>query len=536
MSVSTRSCALCVHFHGVNQGISVAGGTGFAFSDDIRYCSERGIPLNLPNTPIERVDTMLEEWATPCQSFKSVTDPGVETPVTIEAKVSMSVGTNPLAAMVGESVQHARPSSCGECAYLIGTSESMVKFGWPVQICGLTLELLPRKVQTEAASKCTRGVQRHLSSEPLDTSMIHLLPVYGKPKEVSPDDPVEVLRAPVADPQSYSSDLDLDDLDKAEGIKSWRLIKNRVGRGRDIALPIFDPAHFTEFERSLIPAYGSRTNPELYVDHDDDLLYAAASSLLVDERVLVLTGEPGTGKTQMAEYLAFQMGLPFYVYSLRDSMEVSDLLGGMHVTVENGASKTEFVRGPFLEAWTRPSIILLDEVNAAPDEIWHFLRGPLEGKPIVLTEDQGQVIPKHPRCYLIATQNPAWDARNSSVRDLAAADIDRLIFKELTYPEASVERDIIASRCNAMGYPIQHKVLDIIMRVSEEIRRMTDPVQGSGALMISWGMRTNIMVAIATEMRTIGDAYRTVVVDALSPQDREQVMSIVNTYLTEEER
>lgn len=69
-----------------------------------------------------------------------------------------------------------------------------------------------------------------------------------------------------------------------------------------------DPEKRIQQEKLDLPDWSRQNRPEQYVI-DDDGLVAAVNAALVLGQPLLLTGEPGTGKTTLAERVAWQLGL-----------------------------------------------------------------------------------------------------------------------------------------------------------------------------------------------------------------------------------
>ena len=117
---------------------------------------------------------------------------------------------------------------------------------------------------------------------------------------------------------------------------------------------------------------------------------------------LLVTGDPGTGKTQLAWFLGSYFGIevrPFLVKSTstaRDLQYEFDAVGYLQAayaaerSTEHGAEKRH--RGDFLEAgplWRAyedeaPSVLLIDEIDKAPRDFPNDLLHELDQPPIVV--------------------------------------------------------------------------------------------------------------------------------------------------------
>lgn len=132
--------------------------------------------------------------------------------------------------------------------------------------------------------------------------------------------------------------------------------------------------------RSLPPTLGSHREAARSFQPDADLVDAVNVALAVGAPLL-LTGEPGTGKTQVAFYLAWYFDIEDSLFSLyvRSNTTAEDLLYHFDAVAYLHAAndparhgqivKKEFVEpGPLWKAYETPgpSVVLLDEIDKAP--------------------------------------------------------------------------------------------------------------------------------------------------------------------------
>lgn len=134
-------------------------------------------------------------------------------------------------------------------------------------------------------------------------------------------------------------------------------------------------------QRKIPASLGSHKEAAQHFQPDPDLVDAVNVALAVGAPLL-LTGEPGTGKTQVAFYLAWYFGLEDSLFSLyvRSTTTAEDLLyrfdavAYLHAANDPArhgqtVNKADFVEhGPLWKAYGTPgpSIVLLDEIDKAP--------------------------------------------------------------------------------------------------------------------------------------------------------------------------
>lgn len=82
---------------------------------------------------------------------------------------------------------------------------------------------------------------------------------------------------------------------------------------------------------------------------------------------VLMIGPAGSGKTTMGELVARDLKLPFGVISCSGGMTTMDLIGSLMPTGAGGSF--EFVASKFTEMCQRPGVFLLDEIDAADENL-----------------------------------------------------------------------------------------------------------------------------------------------------------------------
>lgn len=242
---------------------------------------------------------------------------------------------------------------------------------------------------------------------------------------------------------------------------------------------------------------------------------AAEDQLYVTEDYIV------THNTEFFRYMSWLMCLPFERVSITSSSEIDELAGK---TAYQEGRGTYFEYGRIPQSWSKPCVIVIDEPNVGPPDVWQFIR-PLtdNSKQLVLDMNAGERIDRNENCYMGMAFNPAWDARNIGAEQISDADGSRLMHIFVDYPSEKLEKQIIRERCSVDGYEIEEATLNSIMRIAKQLRALSE----DGTLGVTWGLRPQIKVARATRWFDMPQAYRLAAADLLEPEQAELILDTV---------
>ena len=183
------------------------------------------------------------------------------------------------------------------------------------------------------------------------------------------------------------------------------------------------------------------------------------------EKPLLLEGEPGTGKTKLAQEFAAQANVPLFEVPITSESKVSQLVSrfdevqrlmdaqaaianaqmkqaGIDMNIDTGGRHVdrleEYVHlGPLAEAFSQPgSVLLLDEIDKAPRELPNNLLFLLSERRIVVPETR-QVIACQPG------QMPIIVITSNHEQDLPAPFIRRCIYMYIEFPPPERMREIV---------------------------------------------------------------------------------------------
>lgn len=507
MSNTPKSCFNCPSLLSVDESANF-----FHKTIGVPVCAKFGKPIGRATSSRDESENIARTFASTCEEYGK---PRPAVPDWQQAKFQVMLPDPQV--LVSPKLNPDIVKSCIGCKNFVREDVVLSEAGWSAGLCSAKGKLLLASRYTIEARNCEYKDYGPVRSE---IGGMYYLPEY-EDNFVGVGDPLrewEKQQVNFIDPVDYPTDKEVSADDNSHGIRAWRRIKDPVGD--NVAyLPIYDVTFFDDDERLKIPRTGDQEHPEDYIDHFWGTYKTAVLWTELDETP-ALWGSAGSGKTELFRHMAWMMCLPFERFSITGSTELDDLAGKMHFEDNH----TIFKYGRLPKAWTKPSVIVIDEPNTGPNEVWQFLR-PLtdNSKQLVMDMHQGERLPRHDDCYLGMAMNPAWDMKNIGANQIGDADANRMMHLYVQLPPAKLEREIIKKRCSHDGWEIPDEKLDTIMSIAEEIRKMCD----DGALTMSWAIRPQIKVARALRWFDYMTAYRMASADYLEPAQSELVMDII---------
>jgi MoxR-like ATPase len=204
--------------------------------------------------------------------------------------------------------------------------------------------------------------------------------------------------------------------------------------------------------RALPPSLGSHREAARSFQPDPDLVDAVNVALAVGAPLL-LTGEPGTGKTQVAFYLAWFFDIEEHLYPLyvRSTTTAEDLLyrfdavAYLHAANDPArrgqtVEKADFVeKGPLWRAYDAggPAVVLLDEIDKAPRDFPNDLLNVLDQHTFHVPE-AGRTVSRG------AAAPPIVVITSNSERRLPEPFLRRCIFHHIEFTEELLRRAVEA--------------------------------------------------------------------------------------------
>lgn len=509
-----KSCASCPSFLQANRAVSK-----FKKNIGAPVCGRYGHVLGKPGATPAQNNRVQQHFAANCPSYG---EPMPAIPERFDFYVVMPDVDARTKAI--DPLKQNACNTCASCVNLISDDIVAQEFGWLAGMCRAKGKLILSNRQVAEAKNCEyREIGKRINS----VGGLHLLPEY----ENALHNPADLTKAyfkskeNFVDPVDYPTDREVGDEEAEAGIRAWRAIPDPDGSGNVAYLPIYRVDFFSEEEQRKIPRTNDEEHPELYIDHFGGVYLAAVAWSELDETP-TLWGEAGTGKTELYRHLAWLMCLPFERISITASTELDEIIGKMEYTPEKG---TYFRYGRIPLCWQKPCVLVLDEPNTGPVEVWQAVR-PLtdNSKQLVIDANKAESLPRHNDCYLGIAMNPAWDAKNVGAMEIADADANRLFHAYVELPSDRLERQIIKDRIHLDGWEITDDQLDFIMAVAKDLRALSE----DGKLPITWAIRPQIKVARALKWFSPVTAYKRAIADYLEPETKDIILDTVRAHVS----
>jgi MoxR-like ATPase len=208
---------------------------------------------------------------------------------------------------------------------------------------------------------------------------------------------------------------------------------------------------------------------ENYVaDAELKLAVNAAVSL---ERPLLIKGEPGTGKTMLAEEVARALGKPLFQWHIKSTTKaqqglyeydaVSRLRDSQLGDARVGDISSYIVKGVLWQAFESPeqAVVLVDEIDKADIEFPNDLLRELDRMEFFVYETQRTIRARHRPIIFITSNNE---------KELPDAFLRRCFFHYIRFPDKETMQAIVD-----VHYPgIKKRLVQAAMEVFFDIREM----------------------------------------------------------------
>ena len=210
------------------------------------------------------------------------------------------------------------------------------------------------------------------------------------------------------------------------------------------------------------------TGTDSYIATADLML--AVNSAIVLERPLLIKGEPGTGKTMLAEEVARALNMPLYQWHIKSSTKaqqglyeydaVSRLRDSQLGDPRVHSISNYIIKGKLWEAFESGSqaVVLIDEVDKADIEFPNDLLRELDRMEFYVYETQQVVQAKHRPIIIITSNNE---------KELPDAFLRRCFFHFIRFPDRETLEQIVAVHYPDIQSALVKEALEVFLGVRE---------------------------------------------------------------------
>ena len=172
--------------------------------------------------------------------------------------------------------------------------------------------------------------------------------------------------------------------------------------------------------------------------------------------------------------LAARLNYPIFEVTGRGRLEFADLCG--HISLHEGSMRYEY--GPLSLAMRYGGLFLINEVDLLSPEVAVGLNGVLEGAPLCLPENGGEVIHPHEMFRIACTGNTNGGGDDTGLYQgtgrMNLAWLDRFMLCEVNYPDAVVEKDLLVKLHPVLPEHIAVKMVDFANEIRKQFIGASD--------------------------------------------------------------
>ncbi len=182
--------------------------------------------------------------------------------------------------------------------------------------------------------------------------------------------------------------------------------------------------------------------------------------LMTSRDPFYLFGPTGCGKSSLIKQLAAKLNYPVFGVTGHSRLEFPDMVG--HLTVENGSMTFQY--GPLALAMKYGGLFLVDEIDLLDPATAAGLNSILDGEPLCIAENGGEIIHPHPQFRFAATANTNGGADETGLYQGTLtqnlAFMDRFWLCEVTYPTVESEEQLLEMKASFLPEDLRKKMIE----------------------------------------------------------------------------
>ncbi|MCF0254140.1 MAG: AAA family ATPase [Duodenibacillus sp.] len=208
---------------------------------------------------------------------------------------------------------------------------------------------------------------------------------------------------------------------------------------------------------------------------------------------LYLAGPTGCGKTSLITEVCARLRWPCTQVTFNGRLEFDSLVGRPTVVAREGQSAIRFMYGPLARAMKLGHVLVLNELDLADPAELSGLNDVLDGRPLVIAGNGGEVLAPHPYFRIVATGNTTGQGdatglyQGVQLQNVAAMDRYRTVL--VSYPKLHAEVRAVMAAAPGLSEPVAAGMVKMAGRV----RKLFLGADAGGSETLSVTMSTRML-------------------------------------------
>lgn len=215
-----------------------------------------------------------------------------------------------------------------------------------------------------------------------------------------------------------------------------------------------------------------------------------------DGDAFFISGPTGSGKTSGISQVASRLNWPLASVTATGRLEFQDLVGhhSLVAMLPGEEPSMTFVDGPLTSAMRNGHILLINEADVVDPAELSGLNDVLEGRPLIISENGGELVKPHPMFRVVVTGNSCGSGDETGaymgVRQQNIAAMDRYRMVVVDYLDPEQEESLLTAKVPELNGHIAGKMV----RLANEIRLLFTGDDERPGGEISFPMSTRVLV------------------------------------------